>query len=69
MLARLLSLATARWLLVAHAVLAFAAVASCTHWCVYLYPFARGRYVRVQAARRFGMRWKSALGFMQATGW
>jgi hypothetical protein len=50
-----LSIDAARWLLVAHAVLAFAAVAACTHWCVYLYPFARGRFVRVRAAKRFGV--------------
>ena len=51
----MLSIETARWLLIAHAVLAFAAVASCTHWCVYLWPLARGRYVRVRAVKRFGV--------------
>lgn len=50
-----MSLDAARWLLVVHAVLAFAAVAACTHWCVYLYPLARGRMVRVRAAKRFGV--------------
>lgn len=51
----MLSIETARWLLIAHAVLAFAAVASCTHWCVYLWPLARGRWVRIRAVKRFGV--------------
>jgi len=51
----LLSIATARWLLIAHAVVAVAAVAACTHWCVYLWPFVRGRFVKVHAVKRFGV--------------
>lgn len=51
----MLSLDAARWLLVLHAVLAFAAVAALTHWCVYLWPWIRGRYVRTRAVKRFGV--------------
>jgi hypothetical protein len=36
--------ATARWLLIAHGIVAAAAVAATTHWCVWLWPFVRGRY-------------------------
>jgi len=51
----LLSADSARWLLVLHAVLAFSAVAALTHWCVYLWPWIRGRYIRVHAVKRFGV--------------
>lgn len=46
---------TARWLLVAHGIVAAAAVAATTHWCVWLWPYVRGRYTKVQATRRFGI--------------
>jgi hypothetical protein len=46
---------TARWLLVAHGIVAAAAVAATTHWCVWIWPFARGTYKRVPAAKRFGI--------------
>lgn len=46
---------TARWLLVAHGIVAAAAVAATTHWCVWLWPFVRGRYTKVPATRRFGI--------------
>jgi hypothetical protein len=50
-----LDVGTARWLLIAHAIVAAAAVAATTHWCVWLWPFVRERYVKVQAAKRFGI--------------
>lgn len=46
---------TARWLVVAHGIVAAAAVASTTHWCVWLWPFIGGRYTKVPATRRFGI--------------
>jgi hypothetical protein len=46
---------SARWLLVVHAIVAAAAVAATTHWCVWLWPFIRGTYKRVPATRRFGI--------------
>jgi hypothetical protein len=52
---RPMDVATARWLLIAHGIVAAAAVASTTHWCVWLWPFVRGRYTKVPATRRFGI--------------
>lgn len=46
---------TARWLLVLHGIVAAAAVAATTHWCVWLWPFVRGRFTRLHATRRFGI--------------
>ncbi len=46
---------SARWLLVLHGIVAAAAVAATTHWCVWLWPFVRGRFTRVHATRRFGI--------------
>ncbi len=45
----------ARWLLIAHGVLAAAAVAATTHWCVWLWPFTRGRFPKLPAVKRFGI--------------
>jgi hypothetical protein len=47
--------AAARWLMIAHGVLAAAAVAATTHWCVWLWPFRRERYARLRAVKRFGV--------------
>jgi hypothetical protein len=51
----MISIATARWLLVAHVILGVAAVAAATHWVVWLWPWRRGTYSRVRATKRFGV--------------
>ncbi|MBE7450906.1 MAG: hypothetical protein HS111_19055 [Kofleriaceae bacterium] len=51
----MLDATSARWLMILHGVVAAAAVAATTHWCVWLAPFARGRYRRVPAVKRFGV--------------
>ena len=51
----MLSAAVARWLLVAHAVLAVALVGAATHWLLWLVKLRRGQPGRMRSVRRFGV--------------
>ncbi|MEZ4398772.1 MAG: hypothetical protein R3B06_02045 [Kofleriaceae bacterium] len=51
----MLSIAAARWLMIAHAILGAAVVAAATHWVVWLWPLWRGRAPRAGAMRRFAL--------------
>lgn len=51
----MLSLAAARWLLIAHAIVGGAATAAATHWVVWLWPLWRGRAARARGMRRFAV--------------
>lgn|GEM_PF-784226 len=51
----MLSIDTARWLLIAHAITGGAATAAATHWVVWLWPLWRGRTTRARGMRRFAV--------------
>lgn len=51
----MLSAVAARWLLIAHAVLAVALVAAATHWLVWLWRTLRGQPGRIRAVRKFAV--------------
>ena len=51
----MLSTAVARWLLIAHAVLAVALVGAATHWLIWLVKLRRGQPGRIRSVRRFAL--------------